>query len=58
VNKLNKVESFIDLQLHSMWFLINQSWPWISGCLIKLCGKSIAETENGQEQRATPRKQR
>lgn len=55
---LNKVESFIDLQQHSMWFLINQSWPWISGCLIKRCGKSIAETENGQEQRATQRKQR
>lgn len=58
VNKLNKLESFVDLQLHSMWFLINQGWPWITGCLIKRWGKSIAETENGQEQWATQRKQR
>lgn len=43
VNKLNKVESFIDFQQHSMWFLINHGWPWITGCLIKRCAKSIVE---------------
>lgn len=45
VNKLSKVESFIDFQLHSMWFLINHGWPWITGCLIKQWGKSIAENK-------------